>query len=270
MIASAVPACEKQRRILRREYPVRFRPVAIAFLALSIAACGKGGADSGAAGGAVSTNTAANVAPPPGGDWTTVVSGSGDGIVMGNPDAKVKLLEIASLGCPFCKRFEDEGVPEVMKLVKAGQVQWEFRPFIIHGPVDVAANLIARCNGPQGFFPMSAALYREQERWMGRFEQAPSERVARVQSLPPAQAFVEAADLAGLQDIAAQNGLPSAKANQCLADQAAINREVAVTANAGSEFPEFKGTPGFAINGQFVPNASSWADLKPALEAALR
>ena len=38
----------------------------------------------------------------------------------------------------------------------------------------------------------------------------------------------------------------------------------------GAEFPDFKGTPGFAINGQFVPNASAWVDLKPALEAALR
>lgn len=249
---------------------MRLRPFAIAFLALSIAACGKQGADSDAVGGEVTANAAANVAPPPGRDWTQVASSSGDGIVMGNPNAKVKLLEIASIGCPFCKRFEDEGVPEVLKLVKAGQVQWEFRPFIIHGPVDVAANLIARCNGPQGFFPMSAALYREQEKWMGRFEKAPQDRIAALQSLPPTQAFVEAANLAGLQEIAAQNGLPSAKANQCLADQAAIDREVEVTANAGSQFPEFKGTPGFAINGEFVPNASSWADLKPALEAALR
>ncbi|UUR06925.1 DsbA family protein [Sphingomonas glaciei] len=249
---------------------MRLRPLSLTLLALSIAACGKQGADSNAVGGEVAANTNANVAPPPGGDWTQVVSSTGDGIAMGNPNAKVKLTEIASLGCPFCKRFEDEGVPEVMKLVKAGQVQWEFRPFIIHGPVDVAANLIARCNGPQGFFPMSAALYREQAKWMGQFEKAPQDRVARIQNLPPTEAFVEAATLAGLQDVAAQNGLPSAKANQCLADQAAVDREVAATANAGSQFPEFKGTPGFAINGQFVPDASAWAEVKPALEAALR
>lgn len=246
---------------------MRLRPIAVTLLALSLAACGKPGSDTTAA---PVTNTAANVAPPAGREWTQVVRASGDGIVMGNPDAKVKLLEIASLGCPFCKRFEDEGVPEVLKLVKSGQLSWEFRPFIIHGPVDVAANLIARCNGPEGFFPMSAALYREQEKWMGRFAAAPEERVARLQSLPPTQAFAEAATLAGLQDIAAQNGLPSAKADQCLRDPAAIDREVAVTANASSDFPQFKGTPGFAINGQFVPDVSNWTGLKPALDAALR
>ena len=30
---------------------------------------------------------------------------------MGNPDAKVKLVEYGSLTCPHCKAFDDEGVP---------------------------------------------------------------------------------------------------------------------------------------------------------------
>ena len=29
----------------------------------------------------------------------------------------------------------------IEKYVKSGQVSWEFRPYIIHGPVDMAANL---------------------------------------------------------------------------------------------------------------------------------
>ena len=100
------------------------------------------------------TITQAN--PPPGGTWADVVNATSAGFMMGNPNAKVKLVEIGSLFCPLCKRFEEEGVPTLIeKYVKTGQVSWEFRPYIIHGPVDMVANLIARCNGPKTFFPLS-------------------------------------------------------------------------------------------------------------------
>ncbi len=74
--------------------------------------------------------------------------------MMGNPNAKVKLVEIGSLSCPHCKLFEQEGAPVLIdKYVKTGQVSWEFRPYIIHGPIDMAANLVARCNGAQDLLP---------------------------------------------------------------------------------------------------------------------
>ena len=83
--------------------------------------------------------------------------------MMGNPNAKVKLIEIGSLSCPHCKAFEDEGVPTLVdKYVKTGKVSWEFRPYVIHGPIDMAANLIVRCNGLKTFFPLCKALYKDQ------------------------------------------------------------------------------------------------------------
>src|SRR3954469_2418976 len=102
--------------------------------------------------------------PPPGGTWDDVVNmSSAGGFVMGNPNAKVKLLEIGSLFCPYCKRFEDEGSPILVEnYVKAGKVSWEFRPYVIHGPIDVAANIVVRCAGMKTFFPLSKALYKDQ------------------------------------------------------------------------------------------------------------
>ena len=41
--------------------------------------------------------------PPPGGSWADVVNATPAGVMMGNPDAKVKLIEIGSLSCPHCK-----------------------------------------------------------------------------------------------------------------------------------------------------------------------
>src|SRR3954469_22731068 len=118
-----------------------------AFLTCSMAALALAGCDKNRGqtqGTAVpnETVTITQATPPPGGTWADVVNATSDGVMMGNPNAKVKLVEIASLGCPFCKKFDDEGVPHLIDYVKGGQTSWEFRPYVIHGPVDMAANLI--------------------------------------------------------------------------------------------------------------------------------
>ena len=163
--------------------------------------------------------------------------------MMGNPNAKVKVLEIASLGCPYCKRFEDEGAPHLLELVKSGQISWEFRPYVIHGPIDVAADIIARCNGIKTFFPLVFAMYKDQETWMGKVEAAPKDQQEQMQNLPTNQVFAAFATAAGLQDWAAARGLPPAKSNQCLSDQKMIDHEVQVTSNVNTQYPEFTGTP---------------------------
>ena len=102
--------------------------------------------------------TITQATPPPGGTWADVVNAtSAGGFVMGNPNAKVKLVEIGSLSCPHCKAFDDEGVPALIeKYVKPGKVSWEFRTYVIHGPIDVAADIVVRCNGAEELFPARA------------------------------------------------------------------------------------------------------------------
>src|SRR3569833_3015065 len=87
-------------------------------------------------------------------DWTRVVRATpAGGFVMGNPDARVKLVEYGSMTCPHCRAFEAEGVPTLVgKYVKSGQVSWEFRNYV-RDAFDVSAALIARCNGAGAFFP---------------------------------------------------------------------------------------------------------------------
>src|SRR3954447_18987320 len=107
--------------------------------------------------------------PPPGGNWSDVVNATTAGYMMGNPNAKVKLVEIGSLSCPHCKAFDDQGVPTLVdKYVKSGQVSWEFRPYVIHGPIDMAANILLRCSGSKTFFPFMRALYKDQTSWMAK------------------------------------------------------------------------------------------------------
>jgi len=213
------------------------------------------------------------VAPPKGGDWTQTVSATqGGGMLMGNPDAKVKLIEIGSLSCPHCKAFDDEGVPSLIdKYVKSGNVSWEFRPYIIHGPIDMAANLIVRCNGVQSFFPLVEAMYKDQSVWMAKVEAVPQDKLAQIQTLPTNQVFVAMASALGFQDWAAARGLPAAKSNQCLSDQKMIDREVQLVSDVSSQYPDFAGTPAFIIDGKMLPKeVATWEALEPKLREALR
>ncbi|HEX6742507.1 MAG TPA: thioredoxin domain-containing protein [Sphingomicrobium sp.] len=215
----------------------------------------------------------APVAPPQGGDWTSVVAATPEGgYLMGNPNAKVKLVEIGSLSCPHCKAFDDEGVPTLVdKFVKSGNVSWEFRPYIIHGAIDMAANLVVRCNGEKTFFPLMQALYKDQADWMAKVEAAPQDKMTQIQSMPPNQAFVAMASLIGLQDWAAARGVPAAKTNQCLSDQKMIDREVQVVSDVTDQYPDFTGTPAFIINGKLLPReVVNWDTLEPKLREALR
>ena len=106
--------------------------LASAMAALALAGCNK--KTNQPQGTAVSneTVTITQATPPPGGNWSDVVNAtSAGGFMMGNPNAKVKLIEIGSLSCPHCKAFDDEGVPALVdKYVKPGKVSTppDFRP----------------------------------------------------------------------------------------------------------------------------------------------
>ena len=178
--------------------------------------------------------------------------------MMGNPNAKVKLVEIGSLSCPHCKWFEEEGAPILIdKYVKTGQVSWEFRPYIIHGPIDMAANLVARCNGAEDFLPDHAgAVQGSGGAGWARSRRCRRTRWRRCRTCRPTRCSWQMASLMGLQDWAAARGVPQAKSNQCLSDQKMIDNEVQQTSDVNNQFPEFTGTPAFVINGKMLKDTA--------------
>jgi len=239
---------------------------------LALIACSKEDAGNAAAPAADPAVKITQAKPPAGGTWADVVNETSDGFVMGNPNAKVKVLEIGSLSCPHCKRFEDEGAKALVDhYVKSGKVSWEFRTYLIHGPVDMAANIIARCNGAKTFFPMVRSFYDTQPVWMAKIEATPQDKLNELQSLPNDKLFGAIADMFGMKDLAATNGVPHAKTSQCLSDQALIDQQVQISSDVSTEFPEFTGTPAFAINGKLLERKfSSWETLEPKLKEALK
>ena len=239
----------------------------VAALALMLAGCGGGGEDANAQQGA---NAPLEKIAAPNGDWSQVVNQSPEGgMVMGNPNAPVKLVEFGSMTCSHCAAFSEEGAPTLVeKYVKSGQVSFEFRNFVRDAP-DIAASLIARCNGPSAFFPLTDQLFAAQKDWYGAVASMPREQQAQLQSLPPVQQVAAVAQVGGLDQFARTRGIPAAKAQACLSDQAALQSLVDRSQQAGEQY-QIPGTPAFLINGRLVEEAADWKALEPKLQAALR
>ena len=224
-------------------------------------------------GTAATTNTpltTAAVAAPNGGDWSTVTAASPEGgMVMGNPAAKVKLIEYGSLTCPHCREFDEKGAkPLIDNYVKKGLVSWEFRNFV-RDPYDITATLVARCGGPSSFFGLMRSLYADQENWIGKLQTVDQAKIAAMQNLSPQQQFAGIADWAGFPAFAALRGVPRAKTAACLADPAAATKLVQMNSAVVEQYPAFQGTPTFIINGKMVDNTATWDLLEPKLRDAV-
>jgi protein-disulfide isomerase len=234
----------------------------MAALALAVAACDK--KDAGAPAGDAAAGP--SIAPPAGQDWAEqVIQTPQGGFLVGNPDAPVKLVEYASLTCPHCRDFTAAAADPLRdKYVKTGQVSWEFRNFVLN-PLDVAATLLVRCQGPGPYFKLSEQVYADQDNWVKTFNDAGEAELQRISTLPEDQQFVALAKAAGLDQFFRVRGLPEAKANACLTDKAALQQIVALR-DMGANQDKVTGTPSFLINGELQENVFDWATLEPKLK----
>jgi protein-disulfide isomerase len=235
---------------------------------LALSACNSGNSGEG---NAAASQPVAAVKAPASGDWSTVVTETtAGGFMMGNPEAPVTVVEYGSFTCPHCAEFDETGLqPLIDNYVKSGKVAFEFRNFV-RDPLDMAAALIARCNGAQSFFPLSRAIFGDQENWMTKLQQVPPQQLQTLQSLPPEQQLPEIAKLAGFQQFAAARGVPEAKANQCLSNQQTTSQLVQTTSDATSQYPEFPGTPTFILNGKMTEGAKAGQSIWQALEEDIK
>jgi protein-disulfide isomerase len=202
-------------------------------------------------------------------DWTSTVTMTPAGAyVLGNPQAKVRLIEYLSMTCTHCAAFTGESLkPLKDNYVRTGQVSIEVR-HAIRDSLDVAASLLARCDGPKTFFANTEAVLASQGDWLRAAVAFQEQDQGAAAKLPLGQALAAFAKGAGLDRIMAGRGLPAVRANACLADKAEQDRLVAMAREAWST-RSIPGTPAFLINGTLVDGASSWAALEPKLREAL-
>jgi protein-disulfide isomerase len=205
-------------------------------------------------------------AAPAAHDWSrTAVATPEGGFRIGNPAARVKLIEYGSLTCPHCAAFSMTGAPAlVANYVRTGKVSYEFRTFVLNG-IDVAASLVARCAPPARFFPLVDTLYATQPQWIGRVGHLSQAQQDALTALPEGQRLGRIADMAGLIQVAGRYGVAPVRARQCLADRAGVQR-LGKVIEAGKALG-VQGTPTFFVNGVQVYGIT-WAEVEPALRRA--
>jgi protein-disulfide isomerase len=236
-----------------------------------VAGCDSAANGEGAAAGAAKAKAGAGAGTSGGTTkaWADVVTATPEGgFRMGNPNAKVKLIEFASLTCPHCKDFHAAAYSTLKsKYVASGDVSYEFRNFVLNGP-DYAASLLARCQGPGPFFGLLKAFFDDQQSWVEPFTTLSPAEQKRLGGLPQDQQIAAMADAGELDAYVRTRGIPKAKFDQCLSDPAAIKTLADLRTQATDQY-KLTGTPGFIINGKTQAEVYDWATLEPKLQAAL-
>ncbi len=244
--------------------------ISLALAGAALATLGACNAEKASTNGTATAGVAATpVAAPNNGDWSTIVSQTPEGgFAMGNPNAKVKLIEYGSLTCPACAAFALQGEkPLIDNYVKKGLVSFEFRNFV-RDPYDITAALVARCGGATSFFGLTRALYASQPEWMGKIQTADPAKMQALQNQSPQAQFKALSEMAGFPAFAAMRGVPKAKAEACLADPAAASQLVQMNSDAVANH-NVQGTPTFLINGETATGGADWKLLEPQIKEAL-
>ncbi|OYY70386.1 thioredoxin domain-containing protein [Sphingomonas sp. 28-63-12] len=197
-------------------------------------------------------------------DWTTTVSTTPAGnVILGNPRARVKLVEYLSFTCSHCAAFANES-KSVLKdqLIRSGSTSIEYRP-IGRDLIDLGATILVRCAGGLGFATAAEELFARQSEWLPLgfgFMERDAKRFALDTPLEQIRAGTQAS---GLIDLMLARGLPPARIDACFADEKLL---ASIVANGNAARKVIKGTPSIVING-VKRDEFTWAAVEPLLRA---
>ncbi|MER8578626.1 DsbA family protein [Mesorhizobium sp. M1423] len=163
---------------------------------------------------------------------------------LGKDDAKVTIVEYASMTCPHCAHFAETTFPELKtKYIDTGKARYILREF----PFDPSAEagfMLARCS-KDNYFPMVDVLFRQQANWVG------------VNNTKDA-----------LLQIAKLAGFTQESFEACLTDQKHLDDVRSVQKRGADEF-KVDSTPTFFINGKTYKGAMSIAEMSAIIDPLL-
>lgn len=162
---------------------------------------------------------------------------------LGEATAPNTIIEYSSMTCPHCARLHKEVLPELKsKYVDTGKVRYIIREF----PLDnlaFAAFMVARCAGPEKYFPVVEMLYANQEEW----------------------AFGEGDPVERLYKMAQQAGFSREKYETCLKDQKLLDGIAAVRQRASEKFG-VSSTPTLFVNSKQLKGAATLEDIEKLMD----
>jgi protein-disulfide isomerase len=171
-----------------------------------------------------------------------------DDHTMGNPKAKVVLIEYAAPTCPHCAHFDETVFPQLkQKYIDSGKVYYVFRVFPLH-PSDGAAEAMAVCLPKDNYFQFIDLLFRNQKDWDWEYQ---------VQDIH-----------GGLVKMGRIAGMSPEQVDKCIGDKA-VQDHINKVALDGQTRYSITGTPTFVINGVVHTDVTDWTVMQTALDAQL-
>jgi len=171
--------------------------------------------------------------------------GALDDIPMGSATAPVTIIEYASMTCPHCAAFTVNTFPKLKeKYIDTGKVRYIMREYPLDG-LAAAAFMLARCAGPDKYYPLIETLFAQQQKW------------AVKEPLPP------------LRAIARQAGFTEQSFDMCINDKALLGK-VQQMRDRGTQKFKVEATPTFYINGEKHSGAMSIEDLDKAIAPLIK
>ena len=221
------------------------------------------------AGVALTALVAAAPAKPAAERWSATISTSPIGAhLVGNPGAKVKLVEYFSYTCSHCADFAKQSAVLLKTLyIDTGLVQFEYRN-LVRDPLDLTAALLARCGGARAFVGNHQAIMLAQPTWLGKAAKMTKEQLAPWYQGSEGERTRRIAADTGLDTLMRGRGYTKAQIDACL-DSDVASAEILGMTNIGQNADRVAATPSFFINGKNA-EVSDWPKLKTRLDLALK
>lgn len=201
-------------------------------------------------------------------NWSGTIARTARGHLVGNPDARVKLIEFVSYTCSHCADFARQGEPAIdISLLVPGEMSLEVRP-VIRNELDLTISLLVACGDPAGFKERHRDFMWSQKVWLAKFTSAPQTQQA-IWLRGDVNARLNAASALELDDKLIARGMSPTQITACLSDSAAAK---ALITNSNADRAEFgvTGTPSFALNGTLLKDVHHWTTLYPVLAEAFK
>lgn len=201
--------------------------------------------------------------------WSRTVTTSPIGAyIVGNPAAKLRLVEYFSYTCHVCADFaKAASLPLKTQYIDRGLVLFEYRN-LVRDPVDMTAALLARAGGASAFTGNHQAIFAAFPTFIAKVQKASDAQQASWFEGTMAQRAHRIAADTGLAALMRARGYSQAQLDAALDSEVAQAELTGMTA-IGRGADRVTGTPSFFINGQRA-EVGTWPALKSKLDLALK
>lgn len=166
--------------------------------------------------------------------------------ILGDPNARVTIIEFASLSCPHCAEFHKTRFAWLKtNFIDTGKVKFIFRDFPLNRPA-LLGSMVAHCAEPTKYFAYLGLLFERQEHW----------------------AFSEPVE-AQLAKLAQVSGMGQDRLTACLQDEELAEKIIKSRMDSQNTY-NIESTPSFLVGDELIVGVPSEDRLRELIETAGR